>query len=541
MANQDPPLFYLQPNSLIRDHLPFQSRFGPWFYKADEYGADDYQFWGVTGLFITVAVAAVLLNVSQISELYSRRGYRMKYMLRALLHQSALLAFVFLGWAIVGSTFSYKWSEAEIVDNFRYRAGSAEHVHARLGIHMGLTGFNVTLVGLPEEQNGQLIYWNERYSWQDSQGETGGWNHGRFGFGPYSNLMSQQFRAGQYRGTPYPVLEVLEWFSLDGEDLRWNRWYLNGSYYCYVFLWLAFPFYLITAITCSLQPATGALWLALTGLTMWFAATLYSGLIQKTVPLSIPFGEHHLEPKTSTTYWLVLIVGIITNVIGAILAYGFHAWDMGTFMGYIQNPSQYRNRHTAVLQAVSANQTPQENAKPSPSVHVRSGRSSIRTVAGSGTTMRRSSTDLSEQMGSRTKMTSDIIQVAPQSKSIRGRADQLRSRRSRRNRTKFGQELSQEAFVQMQPIGEFSDEEYEPSSPNPLSHAGSRSDLLADLASTEKATAQRQTANARVIQFDSIPGNTGIPMASLNGDHQSEAIDVDDFSDDEGPVTTYMA
>jgi hypothetical protein len=64
-----------------------------------------------------------------------------------------LIGFVFLGWTIVGSTFSYKWSEAEIVDTFRYRAGSNEHVHARLGLHMGLTGFNVTLVGLPEQQH----------------------------------------------------------------------------------------------------------------------------------------------------------------------------------------------------------------------------------------------------------------------------------------------------------------------------------------------------------------------------------------------------
>jgi hypothetical protein len=334
-------------------------------------------------------------------------------------------------------------------------------------------------------------------------------------------------------------LEVLEWFALDGEDLRWNRWYLNGSYYCYVFLWCAFPFYLITAITFSLRPATGALWLSLTGLTMWFAATLYSGLIQKAPPLSIPFGEHHLAPKTSTTYFLVLSVGIITNVIGAVLAYAFHTRTskIEKFVKYVQSPSEIRARQS-VLQTVQATSQSNEGSRQA-SVRQTSLRSkfggwhssstrgsSVRRGGGSGTTGRRSSTDLAslmlEDCGPITVATTSHTGIPKKQAS---RAKQLRTRQSRRNRTKFGQKVSVETFQHMQAILESDGEEYEPASPNPLSGAASYNDLndLNDRMGAVETASRKEDQNqlrppsssSRVIDFD-----THVPHE--NGGHAEE-------------------
>eukprot|EP00049_Salpingoeca_infusionum_P008991 m.149007 g.149007 ORF g.149007 m.149007 type:complete len:535 (-) comp14201_c0_seq1:161-1765(-) len=482
MSNVGPYVY--KNNSVIRDHLPYQSRFGPWFYRARVDGLDDYQFWAATSFFAMITVAALLLSFGQISSIYNRKGRRCNYVLKMVLRGLGILSLLFIAWTIFAGIYSNRWTVASVSGDFIYRAGTSDHMHGTLGLRMGLTGFNVSFVGDPEEQYNQTVYWNERYTWNQRVGEVGAWNHGRFGFGPFSNLMGQQFRNGQFRGTPFPILEVLEYFTLDGENLRWNRWYLNGSYYCYVFLWLSVPFYIITIITGLLKPETGALWLSLTGVSMWFAATLYSGLINKAEPdLAIPFGHDQvLRPERGASYFLVLIVGIITNVVGVCLFYLLQT-DMLKVDNILYNkPSMYKSPSHAFTGG-----DPNERIEPKPADVVVGDGSPVASVAGaseggdsfffggpsstaggdyvrpSGTT-RRTSTRTKPAAYELSRLAPLPLSPTDNAAGTKPRRAVLRTRTSRRNQVRFGQvigESFQHALPHVPESITEEDEEYE--------------------------------------------------------------------------------
>ena len=55
--------------------------------------------------------------------------------------------------------------------------------------------------------------------------------------------VNQEFRQGQRHGLPYPILWIAEYFTIDGEGIRWGRHYRQAGWYTHVLLWLVFPIY----------------------------------------------------------------------------------------------------------------------------------------------------------------------------------------------------------------------------------------------------------------------------------------------------------
>lgn len=60
---------------------------------------------------------------------------------------------------------------------------------------------------------------------------------GRGGYGPFSSPIGQQYRELQRRGAPQPILDVIEYFTLDAEDIRWGRWYRQAGLFTGYFVW----------------------------------------------------------------------------------------------------------------------------------------------------------------------------------------------------------------------------------------------------------------------------------------------------------------
>lgn len=77
-------------------------------------------------------------------------------------------------------------------------------------------------------QNERINY-NEHFSWE--------WAQGRFGFGKYAGRISREFRAGVLRGLPLPILQVAEYFTFDGEGIRFGRYYRQAGWYTHLILW----------------------------------------------------------------------------------------------------------------------------------------------------------------------------------------------------------------------------------------------------------------------------------------------------------------
>jgi len=59
--------------------------------------------------------------------------------------------------------------------------------------------------------------YNEHFSWE--------WGQGRLGFGAYASQISKDFREATLRGVPVPILQVAEYFTFDGEGIRFGRHY----------------------------------------------------------------------------------------------------------------------------------------------------------------------------------------------------------------------------------------------------------------------------------------------------------------------------
>ena len=85
--------------------------------------------------------------------------------------------------------------------------------------------------GVPEYQNHERINYVESFRWDDP------WGQGRLGFGPFSGRFNQDFRAAQFKGVPYPIQWIAEYFTLDGEQIRWGRKFRMAGWFAHILLW----------------------------------------------------------------------------------------------------------------------------------------------------------------------------------------------------------------------------------------------------------------------------------------------------------------
>lgn len=161
---------------------------------------------------------------------------------------------LWIGAVLLVTNFAYTWHTDHTCVRTQYKAYTPVHaeieIQAEVGLYIGLRGINITLVERPyaectgdgpqneiDEYNenrpfpGETINYNEAFRWADP------WLEGRFGFGRFASRLNREFREAQYTGDPYPILWIAEYFTLDGEQLRWFRKYRQGGWYAHIFLW----------------------------------------------------------------------------------------------------------------------------------------------------------------------------------------------------------------------------------------------------------------------------------------------------------------
>ena len=148
--------------------------------------------------------------------------------------------------------FGYEWYTDEACVKTQYKGyinppNIVQEIEAEVGIHIGLRGFNVTLKeeafavctgsgdGELYEENrpfpGEVIDYNEAFRWANP------WAQGRLGFGIFAGRVAREFRAAEQRGMPYPILWIAEYFTLDGEQIRWGRKFRQAGWYAHILLW----------------------------------------------------------------------------------------------------------------------------------------------------------------------------------------------------------------------------------------------------------------------------------------------------------------
>jgi len=165
-------------------------------------------------------------------------------------------------------------------------------INARIALHFGLTGVNVTLTGEPIKQNNETIDYNEYFEWV--------WGE---------KILLASYEKGLREGLPLPIIDAVEYLLLDGEYIRFGRYYKNAGYYCFIFLWWSFPFWVIAVILAawdgagSTRKSSGVV-LIITASFMLVGLLLYA--IMKPYNLEMHFESASLTFTFGWSFYLVL-------------------------------------------------------------------------------------------------------------------------------------------------------------------------------------------------------------------------------------------
>jgi len=215
-----------------------------------------------------------------------------------------------IGFIIVFCIFGI-WESGSIHSKVQYTAYSGKEITATVTIHVGLMGLNVTLVGDPLVQFNETINYNEFLNWA--------WDQGRVGFGSQGGSIAEAYRHADLRGMPKPMLDIVQYFTIDGELVRWGRYYRLAGYYTFILLWTAFPLWIVAFYFLLVQVFQwAAICFTITGITMEIAIIVWSGLRNVCpVPFRIPFDSGFITLSYSWAYGLVLLFGLISIFWGA--------------------------------------------------------------------------------------------------------------------------------------------------------------------------------------------------------------------------------
>ena len=188
------------------------------------------------------------------TELYSLQKLISPFILQRLWATIRVFVALWIGTVLLVTNFAYTWETDTQCVRTQYKAytrpNAEVEIQAEVGLHIGLRGINITLLERPFAEcsgegsdaeaaeylrerpfPGEDINYNEAFRWADP------WFEGRFGFGRFASRLNREFRAAQFTGDPYPILWIAEYFTLDGEQLRWFRKYRQGGWYAHIFLW----------------------------------------------------------------------------------------------------------------------------------------------------------------------------------------------------------------------------------------------------------------------------------------------------------------
>ncbi|KAJ7311205.1 hypothetical protein JRQ81_006816 [Phrynocephalus forsythii] len=240
---------------------------------------------------ITIIVFFLVLAVSFLLILPGIRGRaRLFWLFRVIIS-------LFIGGVTVAVNFTADWEQAQVRTNTSYKSFSTALVDVDIGLNVGLSGVNITLVGRPMEQLNETINYNEYFPW---------WIGMEY---------DQQYDEGLQRGLPRPILYVAEKFSAYSPcDL--NSFYRLAGHYASVTLWVAFCAWLVANMLFSMPvPVYGGYMILITGAFLIFALLSFS-TARNAAACLIQFGGASLRPVYGASFWLTLATGLLCFLIG---------------------------------------------------------------------------------------------------------------------------------------------------------------------------------------------------------------------------------
>ncbi|NXL95918.1 DOXA2 factor, partial [Alectura lathami] len=202
-----------------------------------------------------------------------------------------------VGAVIVVVQFTGDWENGWVTANTSYKSFSRAMVNADIGLHVGLAGVNITLVGNPVNQVNETINYNEHFAWS------------------FDADYDHSYSEGLEKGLPSPILYVAEKFTTQS-PCNVHRQYRISGHYASATLWVAFCTWLISNMLFSMPVIVyGGYMILVTGAFMIFSLLSFS-TVRNSLVCPIQFGAATLHTVYGASFWLTLAVGLFCFVAG---------------------------------------------------------------------------------------------------------------------------------------------------------------------------------------------------------------------------------
>ncbi|XP_040535999.1 dual oxidase maturation factor 2 isoform X1 [Gallus gallus] len=274
-----------------------------------------------------------------------RGRVRLYWMVRALFS-------LMVGVVIVVVQFTGDWESGWVTANTSYKSFSCAVVNVDIGLHVGLAGVNITLVGNPVNQVNETINYNEHFAWS------------------FDADYDHSYGEGLEKGLPSPILYVAEKFTTQS-PCNVHRQYRISSHYASASLWVAFCTWLISNMLFSTPVLVyGGYMILFTGAFMIFSLLSFS-TVRNSLVCPIQFGTTSLWISYGGSFWLTLAVGLLCFVAGiAVVAlHYFNPELLKTFFDLHENKAEDYREMTEVyvnLQFMNSTLSPPQPSKLTP-------------------------------------------------------------------------------------------------------------------------------------------------------------------------------
>ncbi|XP_048829677.1 dual oxidase maturation factor 2-like [Brienomyrus brachyistius] len=215
-----------------------------------------------------------------------------------LVWMSRIILSLFIGAVIIAVQFSRDWASAGVEADVTYKSFSSALVRAELGLHVGLSGVNVTLRGNPVVQRNETINYNEAFHWTDN--------------------LEQDYAEALERGLPSPILYVADKFR-PGSPSGLHYQHRFAGRYASATMWTAFCCWLLANILFSMPVLLYAGCVTVTaGLFMFLSLASFAAT--RSLPACLfAVGSASFQTRLGCSFWLVLGTGVLCTVVGVLV------------------------------------------------------------------------------------------------------------------------------------------------------------------------------------------------------------------------------
>uniref|UniRef100_A0A663DPH9 Dual oxidase maturation factor 1-like n=1 Tax=Aquila chrysaetos chrysaetos TaxID=223781 RepID=A0A663DPH9_AQUCH len=200
---------------------------------------------------------------------------------------------LFVGAVVLSEDWETGWVRA----NTSYKSFSRALVNVEIGLHIGLAGVNVTLVGKPVNQVNETINYNEHFAWS------------------FNADYDHSYSEGLEKGLPSPILYVAEKFTMQS-PCGVHRQYRISSHYASLTLWMAFCTWLISILLFSMPILLYGGYMLLLTATLMLFSLLFFFTARSAPKCPIQFGPASLKTDYGGSFWLTLATGLLCLLLG---------------------------------------------------------------------------------------------------------------------------------------------------------------------------------------------------------------------------------